>query len=310
MWADNNLKSYTLFSQYLKSLEHFQFLPIEEKNILTSATVFFSAYEKKYNRRILIKRFNKSLDKYHEFEVESYALNNIDQNNIIKPIGIFEDDDFGYIVLPYAEGGDLFDIMHSKMILFNNDQLIQIAFCLLSALDKIHSKGFVYRDMKLENIVFLKKFDELSCLSIFDDMLLIDFGSCYIESKSKCINEFRGTDAYRAPEYIFHRRVTDKYDIFSLGILLYYLAVAYLPLDENKDCDEFEMKILLSSNNISNLFAGEEWDGISDGVKQLIQSMLLFDENARPSSRELLNDDIFANLLSPYAFNDEDNIEY
>lgn len=302
---NNNIRnSYPLFSKYRNTLSNYRYFPIEEKDT-KSASIFFSAIERNTQRKVLIKKFIKCLDKHHEFEAESYALENLNFEMIIKPIGIFEDEEYGYIVLPYAEGGDLYEIMHAKKTFFNDNQLKQIAFSVLSALEKIHSKGFIHRDIKLENIVFLKKYDELPSNLNNDDVLLIDFGSCYVESKSKSLSEFRGTSFYNSPEFIFHKKVTEKYDIYSLGVLLYYLAVAYLPVDQSMEYDEFEMKNLLDEKNIWRLFTGSKWDCISKEMKQLIQSMLLFDENIRPNAKELLKNEVFVDFLNSNEFENE-----
>ena len=296
----NKLNRYQPFSEYLKYLTDLHYQQIEEKDVNSSATIFFSAIEKDTHKKILIKRFTKELDKYHEFEIESYTLENLDHDNIIKPIAIFEDSEYGYIVFPYAEGGDLFDLIYSRNIQFDNEQLKIIAYSLISALDKIHSKGYIYRDIKFENIVLRRNINDMQKEFDTDDIVLIDFGSCYVDSISENLYDFRGTSFYQAPEYIYHRKVTEKYDIFSLGILLYYLVTSYLPFDINYDYDEFEFSMIFSENNISDLFTGNEWSGFSSGIKELIQSMLLFDDRARASTQELLKNDLFSNLLSPY----------
>lgn len=299
-------KTYKTFTGYKKSLLDFHYVQIEEKDESTSTTIFYEGIEKYSQRKVFIKKFNKKFDNFNEFQAESFALDDLNQKNIIKPIATFEDKKFGYIVFPYAEGGDLFDLTRNERVIFDNSQLKIMAFALLSALEKIHSKGYIYRDLKLENIVFLRKIEEM----LFDfnpnDIQLIDLGSIYIESKSASLINFRGTTFYRPPEYIFHQKVTDKYDIFSLGIILYFLAVAYLPFNPNYNYDEIEMMEMFSENKIDALFEDEDWNNVSDDIKKLIKSMLLFDDNMRPSAKELLKNRLFDDLLSPYEFMEDD----
>lgn len=303
-------KKYKTFASYRRSLTDYHAIQMEEKDQKTSTTIFFTGIEKLSQRKVFIKRFTKEKDYYDEFDSESYALENINQQNIIKPIAIYEDKKYGYIIFPYAEGGDLFDLTCNEKVIFDNNQLKIITFVLLSAFERIHSNGFIYRDLKLENIVFLRKFEEMMFDFSPDDILLIDFGSIFISNKSKSLENFRGTSFYSPPEYIFHKRVTEKYDIFSLGVLLYYLATSYLPFNPNYQYDEIEMKEMLGENNIDKLFDDAEWNGFEPNLKNAIKSMLLFDENSRPGAKELLKNDVFDDLLSPYAFVDDKDDNY
>ena len=73
-------KSYPLFSIYQASLTNYRYHPIDEKDN-KSTSFFFSAVEKNTQRKVLIKKINKGLDKFHEFDAESYALENLNQEN-------------------------------------------------------------------------------------------------------------------------------------------------------------------------------------------------------------------------------------
>ena len=89
--------------------------------------------------------------------------------------------------------------------------------------------------------------------------------------------------------------------------MLYFLAVSYFPFNPNYQYDELEMSSILSEEFIDYLFEEEGWSEHSPKIKKLIKSMLLYDDNSRPSSKEILKNDIFSNLLNPYQFIDEDD---
>lgn len=97
-------------------------------------------------------------------------------------------------------------------------------FCILSGLAHLHSKQIIHRDIKLENILI---YDYPNCV-------IVNFYNSEIfkPSLKKC-----GTPGYVAPE-IFHSDYYDsKVDIFSAGVIFYYLIYGILPF-ESDDLEE------------------------------------------------------------------------
>lgn len=96
----------------------------------------------------------------------------------------------------------------------NEDTIFIIMSKLLTIIAKIHAIGFTHYDISLENIMYDDVTHEVS---------LIDFGFCTIGP----IAHFYGTDAYVAPEIsdnsIPYPKGTQKCDIYSAGICLYFL---------------------------------------------------------------------------------------
>ena len=97
---------------------------------------------------------------------------------------------------------------------------------LLEAVRYIHSLGLIHRDLKLNNIL-IKSIEGGAIIPI-----IIDFGLsvekinlCNLESGLK----FSGTPGFVAPELYMHREYDEKIDMFSLGVILYFLLSGKLP---------------------------------------------------------------------------------
>ncbi|MFN7971481.1 MAG: FHA domain-containing serine/threonine-protein kinase [Acidobacteriota bacterium] len=97
--------------------------------------------------------------------------------------------------------------------------LLYLGQNIAEALKVVHGKGFVYRDLKPENVMVDGKSNRIR---------LIDFGTLY----KKTDREFLvfETEGYTPPEFLeASTRLTPAGDLYSLGALLFELATGNLP---------------------------------------------------------------------------------
>lgn len=116
------------------------------------------------------------------------------------------------------KGGELY--MHIKIEKKFSEQRAKFyAACLVMALGALHSKSFIYRDLKLEN-----------CL--IDDQgycKLTDFGLAKLLNSEEKTQTFCGTPEYLAPEIILGYGHDRKADWWSLGIITYEMICGIPP---------------------------------------------------------------------------------
>ena len=146
---------------------------------------------------------------------------------------------------------------------------------LLLAVDFIHQKKIVHRDIKLDNILINQiEGDEF-------DVKIADFGlAVFFESEDSKLYDKCGTPCYVAPEILRGEGYNYKCDIFSLGSLLFNLLTGrYLFNGQNK-------QHILARNTVCNLNLIKPYlYDISAHGRDLLLKMLEPDSNKRPTAK-------------------------
>ena len=128
------------------------------------------------------------------------------------------------IAMPFIENGDLFERV-SKHGCLTEEAARYCGKKLLETLRYLHSQHVIHRDIKPENIL----------LDAHYEPLLLDFGLS-VDSRHRPHN-FVGDARYAAPEVLKHIEHTQKAEIYSFGVLLFYLLTAHCPFLHAKVSD-------------------------------------------------------------------------
>lgn len=155
---------------------------------------------------------------------------------VVSLIKIFEDETYRYMLMNLAEGGELWDVVHreepdgSWTSGLGEDHTKFYAFLLADTLSFIHSKKYVYRDMKAENVLIDNDGYPILC----------DFGfTKYVPDKTYTAC---GTPNYVAPEIITSEGHNEAVDWWALGVLIYEMVCGDHPffVDGMDQVDVFE----------------------------------------------------------------------
>jgi BR serine/threonine kinase len=133
--------------------------------------------------------------------------------NILRLIDVLESSRSLYIILEYAERGELFDFLVSRQN-FPVELAIEIFRQLILAVEYLHFHGICHRDLKPENIL----------LDSCDRIKIADFGFARWVRAGVTATSC-GSPHYAAPEVIrgilYDGRLAD---IWSLGVILFALV--------------------------------------------------------------------------------------
>lgn len=146
----------------------------------------------------------------------------------------FQDHEKLYLILEYAQGGELFHHLEAERM-FSEDVAAFYMAEMVLALDHLHrSVGVIYRDLKPENCL----------LDHEGHLLLTDFGlsKVTLDDESPC-RSILGTPEYMAPEVIEGKEYGAAVDWWSLGALGFDLLTGSPPFTGNNNA-KIQEKIL------------------------------------------------------------------
>ena len=129
---------------------------------------------------------------------------------IVKAYLLIQEADSSYLLLDQVQGSDLFRLKIQRKL-----KIHEISFIVsevVVALEYLHSKSIIYRDLKPENVMI--DLDGHAKLIDFDLSKRIDSSKTY----TSC-----GSPEYMAPEMFFKKGYSFEVDWWALGILIYEL---------------------------------------------------------------------------------------
>ncbi len=248
------------------------FTIVRKYNAGNYATVFEATLD---HKKVALKQFNRR----SELLQETYALLQLDSPHIITPLAICMDPPC--LAVEFHSNGDCFDYFGRSI---HWEYRIGIAYDTCKAIEYLHTRGWVHRDIKKENVVLT---DNLRGV-------LIDFnfaGPIASSSKRKL-----GTLEYMAPELFLTPFPSDLMpaDIYSLGILFFNILISPLNaanvlkevLNASYDSPEQESKAIYKKIKETLLITTFK----RDSCYPLLNVLILRCTHPKPESRPVIND--------------------
>lgn len=157
------------------------------------------------------------------FDQEYQLLNHLDHPNIASIKARYTDNNYACIVMEYFPNGDL---SHQILEGLDKEQAINYLRQMAFALEAIHSRNIVHRDIKPRNILFRE-----------DNTLVIsDFGIARVTEQSYGLTlqgMILGSPYYMSPEQIDDEVLDPRSDLYSLGAVFYEMLTGKKPFRGN-----------------------------------------------------------------------------
>ena len=205
--------------------------------------------------------------------------NNLNYKYICKCYSTFKDDQNAYFILEYQPNKTLSELLNNRYSL-TEIEVKHYCYELLLAIEYLHSRNIIHRDIKLSNVLLSDKMEVKLC----------DFGLA-IENNSNNSKTICGTPNYIAPE-ILNLKINTNYsfeiDIWSFGVILYSLFFHKTPFESPSKGK--------TKKNIENIiYTFPDKNKISENAKNLIRNIFVKDPSQRPTIKEIKESNFFNN---------------
>ena len=202
----------------------------------------------------------------------------LDFKYLCKCFSTFKDNQNAYFILDYQPNKTLSELLAKRHL--TEIEIKHYGFELLLAIEYLHKRNIIHRDIKLSNVLLSEKMEVRLC----DFGLAIDNGIEY--QKNIC-----GTPNYIAPELLNHKnglKYSFEVDIWAFAVLLYTLFFNKTPFEEKA-----KGKTKYNIQNIIYTFPKEV--PICKEAKDLISSILVKNPNERPKIDDIKASPFFKN---------------
>ncbi|XP_037082114.1 mitogen-activated protein kinase kinase kinase 7-like [Pollicipes pollicipes] len=171
-------------------------------------------------RQVAVKKVETEFEK-KAFLIELRQLQRVSHSNIVELLGACTKPEYVCLVMEYAEGGSLYDVLHNEpRPTYNAGHAVSWCLQCAEGVKYLHGVRLVHRDLKPPNLLLLDYGRKLK---------ICDFGTA-CDVKTHMTNS-RGSAAWMAPEVFEGNTYTEKCDVFSFGIILWEVMARKKPFD-------------------------------------------------------------------------------
>lgn len=233
----------------------------------------YKARQLSLDRDVAIKVLAKDLGEdpafVDRFMTEARAVARVNHTNIISGIDVGESGGIRYLVMEYADGMTVADLLKRGGAM-DEERVLRIAVQMARALDHAHRSNLVHRDVKPDNIILTKDGVAKLC----------DLGLAKIDAAPGADSARMGTPDYMSPEQARGAgHVDERTDLYSLGATLFHMLTGRPPF-VGDNAQAIMTKHLAEPPASPVTVRGD----ISDETAALVLSLLAKQTTDRPAS--------------------------
>jgi serine/threonine protein kinase/tetratricopeptide (TPR) repeat protein len=184
----------------------------------------YKARDTELDRFVALKLIRPELARNPEmlrrFKQELILARQVTHKNVIRIFDLGQSEGIRFITMDFVEGQDLRALLLERGK-FPAEQAARLMLQICRALEAAHGEGVIHRDLKPQNIMVTSE----------GRVYVMDFGiarSAYLPGMTQT-GALVGTPEYMSPEQARGEKLTERSDLFSLGVIFYELLIGKSP---------------------------------------------------------------------------------
>lgn len=229
-------------------------------------------------RRIAVKILDtESHEAAIRTPLEIAALRSIDHENVVRIVdeGFLstpgEPERYRYIACDFIEGSNLADLAETGHQ-FSIDEAVHIGRDIAAGLEAVHQAKLVHRDVKPKNIMYNASSGRA---------VLLDVGIAkHLDVTPITVGAAPGTYGWKSPEHLRGEHVDRRSDIYSLGLVLYWLSTGNHPFQGKAGAHHGDLEAAMLAGQFEPARAAQP--ALPSHIAELIDEMLALQPYDRP----------------------------
>ncbi|XP_030686451.2 myosin light chain kinase 2, skeletal/cardiac muscle [Lagenorhynchus albirostris] len=232
--------------------------------------------EKATGLKLAAKVIKKQTPKDKEMVMlEIEVMNQLNHRNLIQLYAAIETSHEIVLFMEYIEGGELFErIVDEDYHLTEVDTMVFVRQ-ICDGILFMHKMRVLHLDLKPENILCVNTTGHL--------VKIIDFGLARRYNPNEKLKVNFGTPEFLSPEVVNYDQISDKTDMWSLGVITYMLLSGLSPFLGDDDTET--LNNVLSGNWY---FDEETFEAVSDEAKDFVSNLIVKNQRARMNAAQCL----------------------
>jgi len=219
----------------------------------------FLARDEKLGRKVALKvlppQAAGNQERLERFRREAKAVAALNHPNIVTIYSVEEVDGHHFLTMEYVEGTTLSEAVPKNGL--HLERFFEIAIALADALSAAHEKGIIHRDLKPRNVMV----DREGRIRVLDFGLAKLLPTRPLEGMDSTDptevltgeGKVVGTTPYMSPEQLRGRHLDERSDIFSLGILFYWMSTGSHPFGRDNSADVISAILSVNPPSVAEL---------------------------------------------------------
>jgi serine/threonine protein kinase/tetratricopeptide (TPR) repeat protein len=246
--------------------------------------------------KILPSEVASDKDRLQRFTQEARTVSNLNHPNILTVHEFGQTDFASFIATEYVEGITLREYLSQRRLKLMD--VLEVVIQIVAALNAAHEAGVTHRDLKPENVMVRR--DHIVKVLDFGLAKLtephVTVGEAYQietnkEAETKVFvrtdpGKVMGTVSYMSPEQSMGKRVDQRTDIWSVGVVLYEMIAGSVPFQE-KDIH----RTIIAIQESEPAPISQQVEGVPERLEEIVAKCLAKDKDERyQTARDLLID--------------------